>query len=89
MQVKTRLMLGGLVAFLGLLAIAVMALLLEKSTMMDDKKLKTRHLVESAHTLLVHFHELEKSGAMTGPDAQPLRWRPFRLCAMSKKSISG
>jgi methyl-accepting chemotaxis protein len=70
MQVKTRLMLGGLVAFLGLLAIAVMALLLEKSTMMDDKKLKTRHLVESAHTLLVHFHELEKSGVMTGPDAQ-------------------
>lgn len=63
-------MLGGLVAFLGLLAISVMALFLEKSTMMDDKKLKTRHLVESAHTLLVHFHELEKSGSMTGQEAQ-------------------
>jgi methyl-accepting chemotaxis protein len=70
MQVKTRLMLGGLVAFLGLLAVSVMALFLEKSNMMDDRKLKTRHLVESAHTLLVHFHDLEKSGAMTGKDAQ-------------------
>jgi methyl-accepting chemotaxis protein len=70
MQVKTRLMLGGMVAFLGLLAVTAMALFLEKSTMMDDKKLKTRHLVESAHTVLVHFHELEKSGAMTKDAAQ-------------------
>jgi methyl-accepting chemotaxis protein len=70
MQVKTRLMLGGLVAFIGLLAVSVMALLLEKSTMLDDRKLKTRHLVESAHTLLVHFHDMEKSGAMSAADAQ-------------------
>lgn len=70
MQVKTRLMLGGWVAFLGLLAVAAMALFLEKSTMMDDRKLKTRHLVESAHTVLVHFHEQEKSGALSKDDAQ-------------------
>lgn len=70
MQVKTRLMLGGWVAFLGLLAVAAMALFLEKSTMMDDRKLKTRHLVKSAHTVLVHFHEQEKSGALSKDDAQ-------------------
>lgn len=70
MQVKTRLMLGGWVAFLGLLAVAAMALFLEKSTMMDDRKLKTRHLVESAHTVLVHFHEQEKSGALSKDAAQ-------------------
>jgi methyl-accepting chemotaxis protein len=70
MQVKTRLMLGGLVAFLGLLAVALTALFLEKSNMMDDRKIKTRHLVESAHTVLVHFHGLEKSGTLTGAEAQ-------------------
>ena len=70
MQVKTRLMLGGLVAFLGLLAVSVMALFLEKANMLDDRKVKTRHLVESAHTVLVHFHEMEKSGAMTEKEAQ-------------------
>ena len=36
----------------------------------DDRKLKTRHLVESAHTVLVHFHEQEKSGALSKDAAQ-------------------
>ena len=70
MQVKTKLMLGGLVAFLGLLAVSVTALFLEKTSMLDDRKLKTRHLVESAHTVLAHFHELEKSGTLSTQQAQ-------------------
>ncbi|PIT73953.1 methyl-accepting chemotaxis protein [Limnohabitans sp. G3-2] len=70
MQVKTRLMLGGLATLIGLLAVSVTALFLEKSSMMDDRKIKTRHLVEAAHTVLVHFHEQEKSGNMTGQEAK-------------------
>jgi methyl-accepting chemotaxis protein len=70
MQVKTRLMLGGLATLIGLLALSVTALFLEKSSMMDDRKIKTRHLVEAAHTVLVHFHEQEKSGDLTGPEAK-------------------
>lgn len=70
MQVKTRLMLGAWVAFLGLLAISVAALFLEKSNMLDDRKTKTRHLVESAHTVLVHYQALEKSGALSTEQAQ-------------------
>ena len=70
MQVKTRLMLGGLATLIGLLALSVTALFLEKSSMMDDRKIKTRHLVEAAHTVLVHFHEKEKSGDLTGPEAK-------------------
>jgi len=70
MQVKTRLMLGGLATLIGLLAVSMTALFLEKSSMMDDRKIKTRHLVEAAHTVLVHFHEQEKSGALTGQQAQ-------------------
>ena len=70
MQVKTRLMLGGLATLIGLLAVSVTALFLEKSSMMDDRKTKTRHLVEAAHTVLVHFHEKEKSGALTEQEAK-------------------
>lgn len=70
MQVKTRFVLGGLISFLGLLMVSVVALFLEKSTMLEDRKLKTRHLVESAHTLVLHYQELEKSGALDRPAAQ-------------------
>lgn len=70
MQVKTRLMLGGLATLMGLLAVSLTALFLEKSSMMDDRKIKTRHLVEAAHTVLVHYHQQEKSGALTASQAQ-------------------
>ena len=70
MQVKTRLMLGGLATLIGLLAMSLTALFLEKSSMMDDRKTKTRHLVEATHTILVHFHEKEKSGDLTASEAK-------------------
>ena len=70
MQVKTRLMLGGLATLIGLLAVSLTALFLEKSSMMDDRKTKTRHLVEATHTILVHFHEKEKSGDLTASEAK-------------------
>ena len=70
MQVKTRLVLGGLISFLGLLAVSVVALLLEKSSMLEDRKVKTRHLVESAYTLVLHYQEQEKSGALSPSAAQ-------------------
>lgn len=70
MQVKTKLVLGGLIAFLGLLALSVTALFLEKSSMLDDRKTKTRHLVEAAHTILVHFQAQEKAGALSTEQAQ-------------------
>ena len=70
MQVKTRLVLGGLVSFLGLLAVALVALFLEKASMLDERKLKTRHLVETAHTLVMHYQGQEKAGALSSEDAK-------------------
>ena len=70
MQVKTRLLLGGLVSLVGLLLVSVVALFLEKSSMLDDRKVKTRHLVESAHTLVQHYQAQEASGAMDKASAQ-------------------
>jgi len=70
MHVKTRLILGGLISLIGLLIVAVVALFIEKSSMLEDRKTKTRHLVESAHSLILHYQDLEKSAGMERTAAQ-------------------
>lgn len=70
MQVKTRLILGGLISFIGLLIVSVIALFIEKSSMLEDRKVKTRHLVETVHTLVLHYQGLEKDGQMRQAEAQ-------------------
>ncbi|MBF0284194.1 MAG: cache domain-containing protein [Magnetococcales bacterium] len=58
------------------LAVVLMAfqlsliLLEEKGDMMEFRQLKTRHLVESAHSLLGHYHEKEKKGELSAKEAQ-------------------
>ena len=70
MQVKTRLILGGLISFIGLLLVSIIALFIEKASMLEDRKVKTRNLVESVHALVVHYQELEKNGQLKQADAQ-------------------
>jgi methyl-accepting chemotaxis protein len=36
-----------------------------RDILMAEKRLKTRHLVESAHSLLAYYHGLEKNGTLT------------------------
>ncbi len=70
MKVKTRLVLGGLMSFSGLLIVALLALVLEKSALFEERKLKTRHLVETAHTLVLHYQSLAQAGTLSTADAQ-------------------
>ncbi len=85
MQVKSRLMVGGLVTFLGLLLMTFMALFLAKSSMLEDRKLKTRHLVESAHAVLIHYQGLEKSGALDKAQAQAAAMATVRSMRYEQK----
>ncbi|MCK6265299.1 methyl-accepting chemotaxis protein [Vibrio sp. ZSDE26] len=41
-----------------------------QNDLMEAKKLKTRHLVESTHSLVSHFHQQQLSGALSKDDAQ-------------------
>ncbi|MGY3570986.1 methyl-accepting chemotaxis protein [Vibrio paucivorans] len=41
-----------------------------QSDLMTAKQLKTRHLVESAHSMVSHFHQQQVAGAMTQEEAQ-------------------
>jgi diguanylate cyclase (GGDEF)-like protein/PAS domain S-box-containing protein len=50
--------------------IATLALMDERSRLMEDRAVKTRHLVESAHGVLVHFHALQQRGELTEGEAK-------------------
>ncbi|MDD5240231.1 MAG: cache domain-containing protein [Sulfuricella sp.] len=64
-SIKTRLLLVIVAALVGMLAVSTFALMSEKSTMLDDRKVKTRHLVEAAYGVLVHYYDLQKTGALS------------------------
>ena len=64
-SIKTRLLLIMAAALTGMVLIAVFALQSEKATLLEDRKVKTRHLVEGAHSLLNHFYDLQQKGALT------------------------
>ncbi|WEM41699.1 methyl-accepting chemotaxis protein [Photobacterium sp. DA100] len=41
-----------------------------QTNIMEQKRVKTRHLVESAHSLLGYYHSLEQQGSLTQAQAQ-------------------
>ena len=61
-----------LVAAAMAMVVAMTALNLSASyeDLMTSKRLKTQHLVQSAHSLIGHYAELERKGAMSRQDAQ-------------------
>ncbi len=77
MKVKTRLVLGGLISFAGLLVVALLALWMERAALLEERKVKTRHLVEAAHTLVTHYQAMEKAG-LAAADAQAAAMQAVR-----------
>ncbi|QRM19086.1 methyl-accepting chemotaxis protein [Dechloromonas sp. TW-R-39-2] len=57
-------------ALLGLLALCLTALFQLKSTMLEDRKAKTRNLVEIGLGVLAHHQKLAASGKMTDDEAK-------------------
>ncbi|MGR5064363.1 cache domain-containing protein [Photobacterium sp. DNB22_13_2] len=43
-----------------------------QTNIMEQKRIKTRHLVESTHSLLAYFHSLEQQGTLTQAQAKQL-----------------
>ncbi len=54
----------------GMLALAVVAIAQLEQTMLDDRKAKTRNLVEVAFTLLAHYGDLAERGELERDEAQ-------------------
>jgi methyl-accepting chemotaxis protein len=54
----------------GLLLVTSIALYVERDTLMQDRKDKTRNLVEVAATLLEHYHAKQEAGELSEADAK-------------------
>ncbi|HJW27288.1 MAG TPA: methyl-accepting chemotaxis protein [Rhodocyclaceae bacterium] len=56
--------------FVGMIGSGVYQLYDRKAELVKEKELKTRHLVETAFTLLTHFQAMEQNGKLTGDEAR-------------------
>lgn len=68
--IKGKLLLVLVIALAGMGVVSVSALYSERNTILEDRKTKTRHLVEVAQGLLGYYEQQEKSGALSGDDAR-------------------
>ncbi len=69
-SIKTKLTLVTLIVMLGLFAISAFALYTEKTSLLTDRKVKTRHVVETAYGVLVYNHNLQTQGILTEQQAK-------------------
>lgn len=71
-NISINLRLKGLVFFLcfGLVIMLVVSLTAYKESLLSEKALKTKHVVESVHSTIVHFASLAEKGEMTVEEAQ-------------------
>ncbi len=54
----------------GIAAVITLSLFTMKRELFEDRKVKTKHVVESAYGVLVHYDDLAKQGKMTEAEAQ-------------------
>ncbi|WP_298434636.1 cache domain-containing protein [Geobacter sp.] len=70
LKVRKKLWMIILSALAGIAVLVSMSLLFLRQDMMREKELKTRHLVETAHTLLGHFQKLAAEGKLSEQEAK-------------------
>ena len=69
-RVSTRMQLLVGLTLVGLLALCLTALFQLKDTMLDDRKQKTKNLVEVGAGILAHHHKLAQDGKLSDEDAR-------------------
>jgi diguanylate cyclase (GGDEF)-like protein/PAS domain S-box-containing protein len=69
-NLRARLLMIVAVALAAMVLISTLALVNERASLMEDRAAKTRHLVESAYSVLQHFHSLQQGGDLTGEQAR-------------------
>ena len=79
MSVRIRLMLLSLVALVGLVAVASVLLVSLRDNLEEDRSIKTRHLVEVAHGVIVRFHAEEQAGRLDRAEAQRQAMETLRV----------
>jgi methyl-accepting chemotaxis protein len=70
LKIKQKLYLIGGIMVAGTFGIILVASLSLRETMENEKKLKTRHVVEVAYSVLEHYYSLAKAGVISEQDAK-------------------
>jgi methyl-accepting chemotaxis protein len=70
LRVATRMQILVGLALLGLLVLCITALFQLKAAMLEDRKSKTKNLVETAMGILAHHHKLAQEGKLSDTDAR-------------------
>ncbi|NWJ42470.1 MAG: bacteriohemerythrin [Geothrix sp.] len=70
LKLMTRLSLTVAAAFLVMLAIVYQSITTMHQQLYEDRQLKTRHLVETAHGVLAGFQDMQRTGTLTEEEAK-------------------
>ena len=70
MRISVRLRLIVVTALLGVVAVVAASLFQSRHDLLDDREIKTRHIVEVGGSMLAWFEDQEKAGRMTREEAQ-------------------
>lgn len=68
--IRSRLIFILVLSLSGLLILAITSLYAEYNNLLEDRKVKTRHVVQVAASVVRYFHEKQTSGAMSETDAK-------------------
>ncbi|MFM9598034.1 cache domain-containing protein, partial [Streptomyces scabiei] len=58
------------VVVIGLLFLSITTLTQQYSSLKEEQHTKTKNLVESAHSIITHFYELQQNGELTQQQAK-------------------
>lgn len=70
LRVATRMRLLVALALVGLSILCAVSLAHLRSSMMEDRKLQTRHLVENGSGVIEHFYKQFQAGTLSEADAK-------------------
>ena len=70
LTIRTKLLILAAVAAVGVAVVFTVSLLEERRILLEDRMVKTRHVVEVAYNMVAHYGELAQSGKMTETEAK-------------------
>ncbi len=70
LTIRSKLLILLVIGAIGVAAIAAISLFEQRRTLIEDRKVKTQHIVESAYGVLAHFDRLAQSGKMPPDEAR-------------------
>ena len=85
LNLKTRLILIVLLSMLGLLFLGTVNLYIEQEQLRTEKEVKTRHVVETAHSLINYFYLQAKAGVIKDVDARKMAMNAVKQLRYEEK----